>query len=89
MPDRAQRSEGEPHNELTRIANLAVDALDGQGVRAIVMVTSEDGRGGMAISGYHDDNEAMVDLIMQIRAIFEANGKTFTIVPMERQPGHG
>lgn len=48
------------------------------GVKAIVML--DDGaRGGICLHGYDDDVDAMADLLAHIKALFEANGKTFMV----------
>ena len=40
------------------------------------MVFLDDGKvGGMVLYGYEDKHEALVDLLLHIRAIFQANGK--------------
>jgi hypothetical protein len=77
----------EPDGRLTRIAGRLSDALDAdpefgrEHDRAILMIMDEHG-GGIGIHAYKDDTEAMVDLLMHLRAMFEANGKTILILPM-------
>jgi hypothetical protein len=83
------RTEGEPHDHLTRLCAAMTDALDAQpdsaGVKAVVML--DDGeRGGIQLHGYDDDTDAMVDLFVHLRAIFNANGKDLTFAPF---PGRG
>jgi hypothetical protein len=74
-----RRSEGEPHDRLTRLAAAMTAALEADpgyrdGDKAIVML--DDGtRGGICLHGYDDDVQAMTDLICHLKAIFEANGK--------------
>lgn len=88
MPD-VRRSEGEPHDHLTRLCAAMTDALEAQpgseGVKAVVML--DDGeRGGIQLHGYDDDTDAMVDLFVHLRAIFNANGKELAFAPF---PGQG
>jgi hypothetical protein len=45
------------------------------------IVFLDDGkRGGLVLNGYKNDTEAMVDLLMHLRAIFRANGKDLEII---------
>ena len=75
----ARRTEGRPHDRLTRLAAAMTDALETDpeyqdGDKAIVML--DDGtRGGIVLHGYDDDVQAMTDLLCHLKAIFEANGK--------------
>jgi hypothetical protein len=74
----ARRSE-EPVDRLTRLADAAIKATEGHPEHHEddkVIVFLDDGkRAGLVLGGYEDDTEAMVDLLMHIKAIFEANGK--------------
>lgn len=85
----AHRHEGKPVDRLTRIGDRMTTALEADpehrdGDKAIVML-NDAGGGGITMAGYDDDTEAMADLIIHLKAIFEANGKTFKILPL----GHG
>lgn len=68
-----------PHDRLTRIGDRLTDLFDAdpeyqEGDKLIVFL--DDGkRGGIAIHGYEDSTAAMVDLLLHLRAIFNANGK--------------
>ena len=54
-------------------------------VRCIVFL--DDGkRGGLQLHGYDNDTEAMADLLVHLRAIFAANGKTLEIVTVPDDP---
>jgi hypothetical protein len=80
------RSEGEPVDRLTRICAVMTDAFEGHPEhadddRCIVFLDDGD-RGGIVIHGYDDYTEALADLIMHLRAIFEANGKTLDLMFM-------
>jgi hypothetical protein len=84
------RRTDEPHDRLTRLCAVMTDALDADPERGdekcIVFIT--DGKlNGIVLHGYEDDTEPMVDLLLHLRAIFKANGKELTIVPI--QPGWG
>jgi hypothetical protein len=52
------------------------------------IVFLDDGkRGGLVLHGYEDDTDAMVDLLMHLRAIFHANGKEMLLAPLFGTPG--
>jgi hypothetical protein len=84
----ARRTEGQPHDRLTRLCDAMTAALEAdpeyrEGDKAVIML--DDGsRGGIVLHGYDSDTDAMADLIMHLKAIFEANGKTLMIVPLGR-----
>ena len=84
------RSEGTPHDRLTRMGDSALEHLrkhpEYQDERLIVLLNTDE-RGGIAIGGYEDDSEAFADMFMHLKAIMEANGKSLSIIPMER--GYG
>jgi hypothetical protein len=83
-----RRTEGQPHDRLTRLCDAMTGTLEQQAeytadVKAVIML--DDGqRGGIVLHGYDDDTQAMVDLLMHLKAIFEANGKTLMIMPLGR-----
>jgi hypothetical protein len=80
------RTEGKPHNRLTRICEAMTDAMDAhpevqESDKAIVFL--DDGRhGGIVLHGYNDDTDAMADLLMHLTALFKANGKELRIIPI-------
>lgn len=85
--ERPTRSEGEPHDRLTQLCAEMTAVLDAKGeevadVRGIVMLYDGQ-RGGVVLHGYDDDIEAMTDLFMHLKAIFEANGKSLLLIPAE------
>jgi hypothetical protein len=83
----------QPHDRLTRITERVISTIEAdpeyrEGDHAIVFM--DDGnRGGIGMHGYESDTEAMADLLLHLKAIFEANGKTLTLVPFERGGGQG
>jgi hypothetical protein len=79
----AKRTEGEPHDRLTRLCDAMTKALEADaeyrdGDKAIVFLDDGD-RGGIQLFGYESDTDAMADLLIHLKAIFEANGKTLMI----------
>jgi hypothetical protein len=78
MADDVTRTEGKPHDYLTAIAQKGLDAVQGDDVKAIVMVFNTDPenvRGGIALGGYTSDTEALADMFIHLQAMFEAQGK--------------
>jgi hypothetical protein len=91
MSDDVTRTEGEPHDRLTRLCAAMTDALDAHPERGdekcIVFLQSEaDKRGGLQLHGYEDDTDAMVDLFMHLRAMFKAQGKELMIAGLGGSP---
>jgi hypothetical protein len=62
----------------------ALDAHPERGdEKCIVFLTSErDGQAGLVLHGYDEDTEAIADLVLHLRAIFEANGQQLLVVPL-------
>lgn len=80
----------EPHDDLTKLANLGLSAIDAEpgtdDLRCIVMVI-RDGHGGIAAGGYGDgltgcDSLMVADLLVHARAILRASGKDLQVVPL-------
>jgi hypothetical protein len=89
-----ERSEGTPHNRATRLADAALDTLrahpEYRGERLIVFLDNEEEKvGSIGLSGYDDDIEAIVNLFMHLRAMFEAQGKELQLVGFDKPVGQG
>ena len=81
------RTEGEPHDRLTRLCAAMIDALDThpeRGDEKCMIFLQDEKRGGLVLDGYDNDTEAMADLFMHLRAIFRANGKELLLAPLNR-----
>jgi hypothetical protein len=80
------RTEGEPHDKLTRLCAVMTAALEADPDytdEIKCMVFLDDGkRGGLQLHNYNNDTEAMADLFVHLTAIFEANGKKMIVVPL-------
>jgi hypothetical protein len=82
-------SEDGPIDRLTRICDDVTKAFDAHpehhdGDKCIVFL--DDGeRGGLVIHGYDDTQEALVDLLMHMKAMFQANGKRMDLVFMDEK----
>jgi hypothetical protein len=83
----ARRTEGEPHDRLTRIGDGMIAAFDSHpeqlhGDRAMIFLDDGDERGGIALAGWENDAEAVAALLLHLKALFEANGRTLLIAPL-------
>jgi hypothetical protein len=79
----------QPHDRLTRLCAAMTDALDAhpeRGTEKCIVFLQGERRGGLQLHGYEDDTEAMVDLFLHLKALFEANGKELQIHAL---PGKG
>lgn len=80
----------EPHDRLTRLCAAMTDALDAhpeRGDEKAIVFLQDEKRGGLQLHGYDDDTEAIADLLVHLRAIFEANGKRLLIAPLHGESG--
>jgi hypothetical protein len=84
------RTEGEPHDRLTRICDEMTKTLRAHpevSDDVMCVVFLQDGeRGGLVMDGYDDDSEAVADVLLHLRAIFRANGQDLILAPF---PGRG
>jgi hypothetical protein len=79
-----------PQDRLTRICDGMIATFNKhvenrEGDRAIVFLVDEH-KGGIGIAGYDDDKDALVDLIVHLRAIFRARGQDLHFVPVGDTP---
>ena len=69
----------EPADRLTRICDAMSKTFDMHPEHRpddkCVVFLNGSGRGGVMAHGYEDDLEPLVDLLYQIKIMFEANGK--------------
>ena len=79
------RSEGEPHDRLTRLCGAMLDALDAHdergGERCVIFLQDGDD-GGLVMHGYSDDADAIVDIILHLRAILRSKGADLVVAPL-------
>lgn len=77
-----------PTERLARLCDAAITAFETHPEhtpkdKAIIFVDSdEDKRAGLVLHGYEDDLEAVANLLVHLKAIMEANGKTLIIAPL-------
>lgn len=85
MARERHRTEGSPHDRLTRLANAMLEHLEDQpeylGERAIVFVTGLE-NGGIAMMGYEDDIDATADVLLHLEVMLATQGKTLMVVPV-------
>lgn len=80
------RSEGVPHDRLTRIVDAMSHAMEShpeyqEGDKCAIFMDSDSDRvGGLVLFGYDDDSEAMVAILTHLRAVFKANGMTLDVI---------
>ena len=86
-----KKTEDIPHDRLTRMGAAMIEVFNtheelGTTDRAIVFLKDHIS-GGIAIAGYDgDDKEAIMDLIVHLRAMFRANGHDLHFVPVGDTP---
>jgi len=79
-----------PQDRLTRICDTMLAAFNTHAEkrevdRAIVFLV-DDAKGGIGIGGYADDADAIVDLVVHLRALFRARGQDLHFVPVGTTP---
>ena len=62
----------------------ALDAHPERGDERCIVFLQDDERGGLVLHGYDDDTEAMADLLLHLRAIFQASGRDLLIAPLRQ-----
>ena len=76
MADDTWRS-GKPRDRLTRLCDAMTTALDAhpeRGEEKCVVFLQDGELGGLQLHGYDDDAEALTDLLIHLKAIFESAG---------------
>jgi hypothetical protein len=75
----------EPSDRLTELCDemgKVLDRPENADVKCVIMLHDDD-VGGLVIKGaYEDATDAAVDILMHLRAIFQASGKELLMVPM-------
>jgi hypothetical protein len=79
-----------PQDRLTRIcgsmlATFNQHAEKHEADRAIVFLVDER-KGGIGAAGYTNDDDAVLDLIVHLKAIFKARGQDLHFVPVGDTP---
>jgi len=78
-------SEGEPHNEITKVGDAMLDTLTNEGAeewKAIVLLERDDGgtpHSGIALHGYKHEMDAVMDLLIHAKAIAMSRGVNLEI----------
>jgi hypothetical protein len=79
-----------PQDRLTRVCDDMLSTFNGHpekqaADRAIVFLLDEV-KGGIGISGYADEDVAIMDLVIHLRAMFRARGIDLNFVPVGTAP---
>jgi hypothetical protein len=64
----------DPLTELCAQMTSVLDEPENEGVKAIVFLT-KDTRSGIQLAGYEETSEAMADLFIHMKAMFQSMGK--------------
>ena len=90
--DRVTRSEGEPHDRLTRLCAWMTRDIEDcpdwrEGDRVIAFANDQE-RGAVHLHGYDEDvdAEAVADLFIHLRAMFNSIGKELLFAPIQGPP---
>jgi hypothetical protein len=82
-----ERSEGEPHDELTGIGAELLElfeAMPASKGRRIVLFIEDDERCATVLGGWDADMDAIAAVFAHLAAVFKANGKTLIIAPLRQ-----
>lgn len=88
MADDVQRT-NKPHNRLTRICDQMTQTFDRHPEhlpddRCIVFLDSDTDRmGGIVVHGYDDDRQALVNLLMHVKAMFASMGMHIDLMTLD------
>jgi hypothetical protein len=82
----------EPHEELTRLAEVALIATSGspewrEGMRMIAIVVDAEQqphRAGLSLEGYEDTRDAFIDVLENLRSLGKVLGMQVMIAPLGR-----
>lgn len=74
----------EPTERMTRICAAMIQALNehpeaGEDLRIVVMLSSSNETGALAIGGYKDDVDAIPDILHQLQTLAGTNGIATTV----------
>ena len=90
MADEARRTT-DPYHRVSRLADWALNGFraspdyEGEGDKAIVMIVGPE-RAFVALANYSDDDDAMADVMVHLRAFFGANRKDLDFTTIDRLP---
>jgi hypothetical protein len=67
----------------------ALDAHPERGDEKCIVFLQDGERGGLQLHGYEEDADAIGDLFVHLRALFEANGMDLQLHALGRPVGRG
>ncbi len=85
MSNDTQKSE-EPFDRLTGLCaemTAAIDRPENSDVKVIVFLTDEE-KSGIQTHGYESPTDAVADLFVHMKALFNADGKDLVFIPVGR-----
>ena len=91
MAKRKPEFTSEPTDRLTRLCDAMTEALDAHpekgDAKCVVFLDSDsEQRGGIQTHGYEDPTDAIVNLFIHLRAMFQARGGDLSFMPMPGGP---
>lgn len=79
-----------PQDRLTRIADGMLAAFhqhdEKRGTDRVIVFLNDEQQGGIGIAGYDDPDDAIVDLVRHLTAMFRARGQELHFVPIGTGP---
>lgn len=76
----------EPFDRLTRLCAAMVEAMEAnpewRGDEKCVVFMHDEEMSGVVLHGYDNDIEAMADVFVHMKRVFQANGKDLLFAPL-------
>jgi hypothetical protein len=88
MPTEAHMS-SEPTDRLTRLCAAMTDALEShpeRGDEKCIVFLQDGSIGGLQLHGYEDAHEAIIDLFLHLKALFQSQGKDLGFMAFGGEP---
>lgn len=82
------RTEGEPHERMTRLGKVMLDALAAdpeyiEGMQVVIMLRVDE-RAGTVLDGFDNDAQATAFMLAHVQAVLAANGQRMLVVPLRQ-----
>jgi hypothetical protein len=82
-----------PQDRLTHICDSMITAFkqhpEKRAPDRVIVFLKDETKGGIALAGYDDDADAIMDMLVHLRAIFRARGQDLHFVPVGESPPKG
>ena len=90
MKPKVPTTSGTPQDRLTRICDTMLAAFkqhpEKRTADRVIVFLKDETKGGIALAGYEDDTDAIMDMLVHLRAIFRARGQDLHFVPVDETP---